>query len=57
MNGMKQEMTGAGDLENAGDRRYKKRGAPYGEGEDWNVQTDAVFGKISEDGPNYRAVR
>lgn len=44
-----------GDVENTGDLRYKKRTAG-GVGEDWNIQTDAVFGQISEEGPNYRAV-
>lgn len=47
------EMNGqAGDVENTGDLRYKKQRS----GEGWKIETDAVFGKITEEGPNYKAV-
>lgn len=43
------------DVESGDNLRYKKRASGEAS-EGWSTQTDAVFGKITEEGPNYKAV-
>ncbi|KAK1922367.1 putative amino acid transporter [Papiliotrema laurentii] len=43
------------DVESGDNLRYKKRASGEAS-EGWSTQTDAVFGKITEEGPNYKAL-
>ncbi len=54
MNGMKKQLGNNGDVENRGDLMYKNKTGSRDDG--WQMQTDAVFGQVSGEGPNYKAV-